>query len=412
MSDVRTAGREGLEIADFPSSPHNSDFPASPSSGFADFGGPDISFAGTASVAARGKGGGKLKAAVLGATGVVGQRFVRRLADHPDFDLVALAASERSVGKTYREACHWHLDGEEYAGFGDRIILACSPDAFSADIVFSALDTEPARSIEPAFAAAGAFVFSNASTFRMEEDVPLLIPEVNASHLGMLERQRAKRGWPGAIITNPNCTTVVLAGALAPLERAFGIEAVMMTSMQAISGAGYPGVSALDISGNVIPLIRGEEPKVETEACKILGLLAGRDGSARWQPAGFPVSATCTRVPVSEGHTIAVSVKLRGNPGVEEVKAAIRAFVPDTAGLELHSAPQRFVTVTDSPDRPQPRRDVELDKGMRISIGRVRTCPILGIKFIALGHNTERGAAGASVLNAELAYAKEVIRWA
>jgi aspartate-semialdehyde dehydrogenase len=279
-------------------------------------------------------------------------------------------------------------------------------------LVFSALDTEPARDIEPAFAAAGAFVFSNASTYRMEEDVPLLIPELNAAHLGILERQRANRGWPGAIITNPNCTTVVLASALAPLERAFGIEAVMMTSMQAISGAGYPGVSALDIAGNVIPYIRNEEPKVESEADKILGLLEGAGPDAAQVPAPFPISATCTRVPVNEGHTITVSVRLRGNPSVERVEEAFRSFVPDTAGLNLHSAPDRFIVLSDNPDRPQPRRDVEADGGMRITIGRVRPCPVLGIKFVALGHNTERGAAGASVLNAELALAKEVLHWA
>jgi aspartate-semialdehyde dehydrogenase len=397
MSDFRSVGRNGIQNADIRVSPQQNNASLGISS--SDLGSP-------------GRSGRKLRAAVLGATGVVGQRFVRRLANHPDFDLVALAASERSVGKTYRDACSWHLDSEAYAGRGDMIVQACSPNAFDADLVFSALDTEPARDIEPAFAAAGAFVFSNASTYRMEEDVPLLIPELNAAHLGILERQRANRGWPGAIITNPNCTTVVLASALAPLERAFGIEAVMMTSMQAISGAGYPGVSALDIAGNVIPYIRNEEPKVESEADKILGLLEGAGPDAAQVPAPFPISATCTRVPVNEGHTITVSVRLRGNPSVERVEEAFRSFVPDTAGLNLHSAPDRFIVLSDNPDRPQPRRDVEADGGMRITIGRVRPCPVLGIKFVALGHNTERGAAGASVLNAELALAKEVLHWA
>lgn len=403
MSGFRSVGRNGLQSADFRISPQSDDespLVSSQSSGSA--------------VMPRRAGGsreGKLRAAVLGATGVVGQRFVRRLAGHPHFELVALAASERSVGKPYREACVWHLDGEAFAGCGDFIVQPCSPEAFQADIVFSALDTEPARLVEPAFAESGAFVFSNAAAFRMEEDIPLLIPELNASHLGILERQRASRGWKGAIVTNPNCTTVVLASALAPLERAFGIEAVMMTSMQAISGAGYPGVSAMDISGNVIPHIRNEEPKVETETDKILGLLRGSGADARQEAAPFPVSATCTRVPVSEGHTLTVSVRLKGNPSVEDVEKAFRTFVPDTAGLHLHSAPERFIVVSDSPDRPQPRRDVEVDGGMRITIGRIRSCPVMGIKFIALGHNTERGAAGASVLNAELAYAKEVLRW-
>ena len=397
MSDFRSVGRNGIQNADIRVSPQQNN--ASRGISSSDLG-------------SQGRFGRKLRVAVLGATGVVGQRFVRRLANHPDFDLVALAASERSVGKTYRDACSWHLDSEAYAGRGDMIVQACSPNAFDADLVFSALDTEPARDIEPAFAAAGAFVFSNASTYRMEEDVPLLIPELNAAHLGILERQRANRGWPGAIVTNPNCTTVVLASALAPLERAFGIEAVMMTSMQAISGAGYPGVSALDIAGNVIPYIRNEEPKVESEADKILGCLEGAGLNAAQVPAPFPISATCTRVPVNEGHTITVSVRLRGNPSVEQVEEAFRSFVPDTAGLNLHSAPDRFIVLSDNPDRPQPRRDVEADGGMRITIGRVRPCPVLGIKFVALGHNTERGAAGASVLNAELALAKEVLHWA
>ena len=397
MSDFRSVGRNGIQNADIRVSPQQNNA----SRGIS----PSI-------MGSLERSGRKLRAAVLGATGVVGQRFVRRLANHPDFELVAIAASERSVGKAYRDACSWHLDSEAYAGRGDMIVQACSPNAFDADLVFSALDTEPAREIEPAFAAAGAFVFSNASTYRMDEDVPLLIPELNAAHLGIIERQRANRGWPGAIVTNPNCTTVVLASALAPLERAFGIEAVMMTSMQAISGAGYPGVSALDIAGNVIPYIRNEEPKVESEADKILGRLENAGLDAAQVPAPFPISATCTRVPVNEGHTITVSVRLKGNPSVDQVEEAFRTFVPDTAGLNLHSAPDRFIVLSDNPDRPQPRRDVEADGGMRITIGRVRPCPVLGIKFVALGHNTERGAAGASVLNAELALAKEVLHWA
>lgn len=403
MSGFRSVGRNGLQSADFRISPQNDDESSAISSQHS--GGVSGS-AGSDRIPPR-----KLRAAVLGATGVVGQRFVRRLANHPNFELVALAASERSIGKSYRDACVWHLDGDEYAGRGDMIVQACSPESVSADLVFSALDSEPARQIEPMFAQAGAFVFSNAAAFRMEEDVPLLIPELNAAHLGILARQRERRGWKGAIVTNPNCTTVVLASALAPLERAFGIEAVMMTSMQAISGAGYPGVSALDISGNVIPYIRNEEPKVESESNKILGRLLGEGGETRQEAAKFPVSATCTRVPVSEGHTLTVSVKLKGNPSPEEVRKAFEGFAPDTAGMNLHSAPRHFIVVSDNPDRPQPRRDVEVDGGMRITIGRIRSCPIMGIKFIALGHNTERGAAGASVLNAELAYAMEVLRW-
>jgi aspartate-semialdehyde dehydrogenase len=276
-------------------------------------------------------------------------------------------------------------------------------------LVFSALDADVAVLIEAAYAKSGSFVFSNASAYRMDEDVPLLIPEINPGHLGILERQQARRGWKGAIVTNPNCTTVMLASPLAPLDRVFGIEAVMATSMQAISGAGYPGVSALDIQGNVIPLIKKEEPKVESEPRKILGRLLGSGMSASLTPSRFVISATCTRVPVIEGHTIAVSVKLKDNPSVEEVIKAMESFEPETAGLGLPSAPERFLAVSAEPDRPQPRKDVEVDGGMRITVGRVRPCPILGVKFIAMGHNTERGAAGASVLNAELAYAKGVL---
>jgi aspartate-semialdehyde dehydrogenase len=353
----------------------------------------------------------KIPVAILGATGVVGQRFLRRLVGHPVFEPAYLAASERSVGKTYGEACTWHLPGEPYAGCKDMTIVPCSPDFALAPVVFSALDAGPALRIEAEFAQRGAFVFSNASAFRMDEDIPLLVPELNAQHLGILERQRRDRGWSGAIVTNPNCTTVVLASALAPLDRAFGIEAVMMTSMQAISGAGYPGVSALDIVGNVIPHIQNEEPKVESETDKILGSLSGEGLYARHVPALFPVSATCTRVAVSEGHTISVSVRLKGNPSCMEVERAFRNFVPDTDGLNLHSAPSQFIVLCEYQDRPQPKKDVEVDGGMRIMVGRVRPCPVLGIKFVALGHNTERGAAGASVLNAELAYAKEVLRW-
>jgi len=354
-------------------------------------------------------GRSKIPVAILGATGVVGQRFLRRLADHPFFEIAYLAASDRSAGKKYKDACMWHLGGEPFAGFGDMVVRASNPDAAPAPLVFSALDADVAVSIEAAYARSGAFVFSNASAYRMEEDVPLLIPEINSGHLGILDRQQTLRGWKGAIITNPNCTTVMLASPLAPLDRVFGIEAVMATSMQAISGAGYPGVSAMDIQGNVIPLIKKEEPKVESEPRKILGRLLGTGISASLASARFVISATCTRVPVIEGHTIAVSVKLKGNPSAEDVIAAMESFEPESAGLALPSAPGRFLAVSAEPDRPQPRKDVEIDGGMRITVGRVRPCPVLGIKFIAMGHNTERGAAGASVLNAELAYAKGLL---
>ena len=353
----------------------------------------------------------KIPVTVLGATGVVGQRFLRRLAEHPIFEPVFLAASDKSVGKRYADACTWHLPGKPYAGLDDMIVVACDPATAPSPVVFSALDTGPARAIEPLFASRGAMVFSNASAFRMEKDVPLLIPEINAAHLSLIEQQRKNRGWTGAIVTNPNCTTVMLASALAPLQRSFGVEAVVATSLQAISGAGYPGVSAMDISMNVIPYIRGEEPKVESESRKILGKLNLLSRDIQFMDAPFPISATCTRVPVLEGHTLCVSVRLKGKPSPAEVAEAIESFVPDTSPYDLHSAPEKFLEITQATDGPQPRRDVETDGGMRCTIGRIRNCPIMGVKFVVLGHNTERGAAGASVLNAELAYAKEVLRW-
>lgn len=343
-----------------------------------------------------------IEVTVLGATGVVGQRFVRRLARHPWFRIRHLAASDRSAGKRYRDACAWRLDGEPYGGLGDRVLTAATPEAAPASVVFSALDTGPATEIEPAFAQAGSVVFSNASTFRMAEDVPLLVPEVNADHLRLVASQRARRGWRGAIITNPNCTATVLVLALAPLHRSFGVEAVMMTSMQAVSGAGYPGVPSLDILGNVIPFIAKEEAKVEAEIPKMLGRFAGD----RVDPLDCVVSAMCHRVPVLEGHSEAVSIRLAGNPSPDEVRQALAAFTAEPQDLELPSAPKRPILVYADETRPQVRLDVEKDGGMPVHVGRIHRCPLLGVKLFALGHNTERGAAGASVLNAELAHAQ------
>jgi aspartate-semialdehyde dehydrogenase len=347
----------------------------------------------------------RIPVTILGATGVVGQRFVRRLADHPSFEIRYLAASERSVGKAYAEACDWRLPGEIPAGLGVQRVLPCDPGAAFSPVVFSALDAAVAREIEPLFAAAGALVFSNASPFRMEEDVPLLIPELNAAHLGLLAVQRKRRGWKGGILCNPNCTTAVLLGALGPLHRSFGVESALVVSMQALSGAGYPGVASLDAVANVIPFIGGEEEKVETEARKILGSFDGQ----RIVMAPIAISASCNRVQVVDGHTISASMRLKGSPDPEAVTRAIEGFKPDTAGMSLPTAPLRFAQVRTERDRPQPRRDVEEDGGMRIQIGRVRTCPILGVKMTILGHNTERGAAGASVLNAELALASGLL---
>jgi aspartate-semialdehyde dehydrogenase len=341
----------------------------------------------------------KIPVSVLGATGVVGQRFVRRLASHPYFNLQFIAASERNVGKTYAEACEWRLPGLPFAGFGEQHLVACDPVVAATPIVFSALDAGPAMEIEPLFAAAGCLVFSNASAFRMEEDVPLVMPEINPDHLDLLHIQRARRGWTGGIVCNPNCTTTIALGAIGPLHRAFGAEGILLTSMQALSGAGYPGVSAMDSTGNVIPYIAGEEAKVEAESCRILGTLS--DG--RVLDADFNVSAQCNRVPVQDGHTICLNLRLAGKPDAEEIALALENFIPGTADLALPSAPEKFIRLRTEQNRPQPRRDVEDDSGMTMQVGRIRNCPVMGVKLVVLGHNVERGAAGGSILNAELA---------
>jgi aspartate-semialdehyde dehydrogenase len=341
----------------------------------------------------------RIPVSVLGATGVVGQRFVRRLASHPYFELQFIAASERNVGKTYAEACEWRLSGVPYAGFENLQLVACDPVAAATPIVFSALDTGIARIVEPLFAAAGSLVFSNAAAFRMEADVPLMVPEINPDHLALLDQQRSGRGWSGGIVCNPNCTTTIALGAIGPLHRAFGAEGIMLTSMQAISGAGYPGVSAMDATGNVIPYISGEEAKVEAETRRILGTLSG--GSVI--DADIRISAHCNRVPVLDGHTICLSLRLSGNPEAAAITEALERFVPGTSALDLPSSPERFVNLRPEQDRPQPRRDVEDDNGMTMQIGRIRSCPVMGAKLVVLGHNVERGAAGGSLLNAELA---------
>lgn len=343
----------------------------------------------------------RIPVTILGATGVVGQRFVRRLEDHPLFEIRHLAASDRNTGKTYEEACAWRLDGEPFGGRPKQTLRAAHPSEAPAPVVFSALDSGPASEIEPLFAAAGSFVFSNASAFRMAKDVPLLVPEANADHIGLIEAQQKARGYGGAIVCNPNCTATVLVMGLAPLQQAFGIERVFMTSMQSISGAGYPGVPSLDILGNVIPFIKNEEEKVEEETPKMLG----RFVSGSLEAATFDISAMCYRVPVVEGHTEAVSVALRGNPSPEEVSEVFRTWRGDPRVAPLHSAPEVPIRVHAAESRPQVRLDVEKDGGMSVHVGRVRRCRLLGIKFALLGHNTERGAAGASVLNAELAHA-------
>jgi aspartate-semialdehyde dehydrogenase len=343
----------------------------------------------------------KIDVGVLGATGMVGQQFVARLASHPWFSLTWLAASERSEGRRYEEAAPWRLSTPMPADAASRVVEACVPGR-GPRVVFSGLDASVAGDIEAAFAAAGHIVVSNARNFRMDPLVPLLIPEVNPEHLALIPEQRAARGWSGAIVTNPNCSTVMLAMALAPL-RPFGIRSVIVSTMQAVSGAGYPGVPSLDILGNVVPFIGGEEEKMQTETQKILGTRGGRD------PHPVSVSAHCNRVPVVDGHMLTVSVGFEQTPSPAQVTEALRRFSGRPQQLGLPTAPTPPVLVMDEPNRPQPRLDAERGHGMTVTVGRIRPCGVLSTRFVVLGHNTVRGAAGAAILNAELMRADGLI---
>jgi aspartate-semialdehyde dehydrogenase len=338
----------------------------------------------------------RIPVGILGATGMVGQEFVSFLRDHPWFDLTWLGASDRSAGKRYREATSWRLGGAMPPYVRDIAVSESKPDG-GPRLVFSAMDASVATEIEQAFANAGHIIVSNSRNHRMDPDVPLLVPEINADHLRLIPEQRRARGWKGQIVTNPNCSTVVLVMALAPLKP-FGLRRVMVTTMQAISGAGYPGVASMDINANVIPFIGGEEAKMESETQKILGDFTG----AHVEPLAARVSAQCNRVPVVDGHTIAVSVELERKPSEAEIIGAIRGWQGLPQKLGLPSAPPCPVIYMEEADRPQPRRDVERENGMAVFVGRLRKCPVLDYKFVALGHNTVRGAAGAAVLNAEL----------
>jgi aspartate-semialdehyde dehydrogenase len=340
----------------------------------------------------------KRSVAVLGATGAVGQSFIRLLHDHPWFELTSLAASERSTGKTYVDAARWIGDTPVPEGVAGVEVVACDPDAVDAEIVFSALDSAVAGEVERRFAEAGRFVLSNAKNFRMEEDVPLVIAEVNPDHLQLLDRQREQRGWKGGIVTNANCATIAAVVPLAPLHERFGIDRLFMATMQAVSGAGYPGVASLDILGNVIPFIKDEEGKIETESLKLLGRM--QDG--RVAPAEITVSAHANRVPVENGHMVCMSVGFRERVTPEEAEEVLRSWRGAEIAHGLPSTPDRPVIISDAPDRPQPRRDVAAGRGMSVTVGRVRRDPLLDVKLVALGHNTVRGAAGASVQNAEL----------
>jgi aspartate-semialdehyde dehydrogenase len=335
--------------------------------------------------------------AILGATGAVGQTFIRCLRNHPWFEIAELAASERSAGKPYADAVRW-LEGEFPIELADRQVLACDPSRIRSPIVFSALDAAAASELEPAFARAGATVLSNAKSFRMEPDVPLVIPEVNGSHLALLEKQRETRGWSGGIITNANCAATVATVALAPLHRAFGVRQVFAVTLQAVSGAGYPGVPSLDIVGNVIPFIADEEPKIEREIPKMLGCV----DAGGLVPAPIRVSAHANRVPVEHGHTVCMSIKLDKPATPEDARRVLSEWRGDTAVRGLPSAPERALVVSEAADRPQARRDVGAGGGMTVVVGRIRPDPQLDLRLVALGHNTIRGAAGGSVLNAEL----------
>lgn len=347
----------------------------------------------------------KVPVAVIGATGAVGQRFIQLLANHPTFEIAALTASDRSEGKRYADAAKWIIEGDIPKETRDLRLLPTTADAIShlpsqIAAVFSALPNESAQIAEPAFAQAGMIVFSNASFYRMAEDVPLVIPEVNGNHLLLLKHQRQARGWTGGIICNTNCTVSGPAITLRALRDAFGIKRVFCVSMQAASGAGYPGVPSLDLIDNVVPFIKGEEEKLEAEARKLLGEV----GSAGIAPATFALSAHCNRVPVIDGHMVTMSVETERPITPEAAVQAMREYTcKDVAGLP--TAPDYPIVVRDEADRPQPRRDRMTGAGMSVVVGRVRPEPLFGengVKFMTLSHNTLRGAAGGSVLNAEL----------
>jgi aspartate-semialdehyde dehydrogenase len=344
----------------------------------------------------------RMPVAVLGATGMVGQRFIELLQGHPWFEVVALAASEGRAGRPYGEVAQWRLAGSEMpAQVAGLPLVACKPGALPGEVkvVFSALPAEVAGELEADFARAGAAVFSNAKNYRMEPDVPLLIPEVNADHAAAIIAQRKRRGWAGSIVTNANCSATPLVMALKPLQQAFGLRKVMVTTLQAISGAGYPGLPSYDILDNAIPFIGGEEEKVERETRKMLGDWSEETG---FRDALVVVSAQCNRVATREGHLECASVELGREADAQEIIAAWESYVPLSRELQLPSAPQHALVYRPEHNRPQTLLDREAGAGMTVTLGRLRRCPILGYKFVLLGHNTIRGAAGGSILNAEL----------
>jgi aspartate-semialdehyde dehydrogenase len=348
----------------------------------------------------------KWRAGILGATGLVGQRLVKLLAEHPWFELAEVAASERSSGKRYVDAARWHLDAAIPAAAADLVVKGLEP-SLDCDFVFSALDSSVAGPAEEEFARAGYPVVSNSKNHRMDPDVPLLIPEVNAAHLDAIAVQQRLRGYDGGyIVTNPNCSTAGLVLVLKPLADAFGLERIFVVTLQAVSGAGYPGVASMDIHGNVVPFISGEEEKMETEPQKLLGCW---DGS-RFVDAGLGLSAHCNRVPVLEGHLECVSLSLKKIASLAEVREALSTFEVSAEIASLPSAMRNPVVVIDDENRPQPRRDVNTGAGMAAVVGRIRECPLLDVKLTLLSHNLVRGAAGAALLNAELLAARGLFR--
>src|SRR5436305_1756047 len=343
----------------------------------------------------------KTQIGILGATGVVGQRFRRMLEHHPWFEVAWLAASDRSEGKVYAEAARWRLKTAIPADVAKMQVSPATPDG-APKVIFAALDSGIAAELEPRFAAAGCAVVSNSSALRMQEDVPLVIPEVNGAHIKLIDVQGWRKKSGGYVVTNPNCSAIGLVLALAPIHQLFGLETVMAVTMQAISGAGYPGVASLDILGNVIPFIRNEEEKMEEETRKLLGQLNG----SKVIPGTFAMSAQCNRVAVEDGHTESVSIRLKSKATREQIIAAWNSYRSEPQDLKLPSAPESAIVYLEADDRPQPRFDVELGAGMTTAVGRLRPCGVLDWKFTVLSHNTIRGAAGAAVLNAELLKAK------
>ncbi len=350
--------------------------------------------------------GKQWRAGVLGATGMVGQRLVKLLAEHPWFELTGVAASERSSGKTYAEAVRWHLEGP-IPEVARKLVVKDLEPSLDCDFVFSALDSSVAGKAEEDFARAGYPVVSNSKNHRMDPDVPLLIPEVNASHVESIRVQQKNRGYDtGFIVTNPNCSTAGLVLVLKPLADSFGLEKIFVVTLQAVSGAGYPGVASLDILGNVVPFISGEEEKMEAEPQKLLGKWNG----ARFIEAGLGISAHCNRVPVSDGHLECVSLRLKKTATLDEVCEALRSFEVSPELASLPTGLKHPIVVQNEEDRPQPRKDVNAGHGMAAVVGRVRECPLLDVKLTLLSHNLVRGAAGAALLNAELLAARGYLK--